>query len=128
MATWRCPECGTPQAEANRCWVCSRSAVSCSTCRNFRRSIAGQIGYCALDRKRTPLQGDEVHACWQAPLAPSVDDQGLFAMRSRALAKSDRKHAAGPVRPRSSARIEPTADVGGSRPGPATGEVSSGSP
>ena len=25
MPMWRCPHCGTPQAEAARCWVCHRS-------------------------------------------------------------------------------------------------------
>ena len=113
MAMWRCSQCGTPQAEATRCWVCSRSAVSCSTCRNFRRSIAGQLGYCALDRARVPLKGDEVHACWQAPLSVTApDDQGLFAMRSRALASADRARPSGAVVPRSAARVEPKREPG----------------
>src|SRR3970282_216867 len=60
MPIWRCPHCGTPQAETARCWVCRRSSSTCSTCRNFRRSIAAQLGYCVLDKRRlarTELRG-----------------------------------------------------------------------
>jgi len=63
---WRCPHCGTPQAETARCWVCRRSSTACGTCRNFRRSVAGTLGYCGLDRHRQPLAGDEIRACWEA--------------------------------------------------------------
>ncbi len=63
---WRCPHCGTPQAETARCWVCRRSSTACGTCRNFRRSVAGSLGYCGLDRQRQPLTGDEIRACWEA--------------------------------------------------------------
>ena len=82
---WRCPHCGTPQAEASRCWVCHRSSTTCSTCRNFRRSVAAQIGYCGLDSKRLPLAGSEMRGCWEPgaarpPEAPTVaasaDDLG----------------------------------------------------
>ena len=66
---WRCPHCGTPQAETARCWVCHRSSTACATCRNFRLSVAAQLGYCALDRARQPLQGDEIRACWEASVA-----------------------------------------------------------
>lgn len=80
MTMWRCPHCGTPQAEASRCWVCSRSAVSCATCRHYRRAVAGHLGFCALDRARRPLQGDEMQGCWTAPLTTPLDDGlGLFA-------------------------------------------------
>ena len=57
---WRCPHCGTPQAETARCWVCRRSSTACGTCRNYRRSVAGSLGYCGLDRRRQPLAGDEI--------------------------------------------------------------------
>lgn len=63
---WRCPHCGTPQAETARCWVCRRSSTACGTCRNFRRSVAGSLGYCGLDRRRQPVVGDEIRACWEA--------------------------------------------------------------
>ena len=63
---WRCPHCGTPQAETARCWVCRRSSTACGTCRNFRHSVAGSLGYCGLDRGRQPLVGDEIRACWEA--------------------------------------------------------------
>jgi hypothetical protein len=65
MPSWRCPHCSTPQPEASRCWVCHRSSTSCGTCRNFRGSVAARVGFCGLDRRRQPLQGDEVRSCWE---------------------------------------------------------------
>ena len=70
---WRCPHCGTPQAETARCWVCHRSSTACATCRHFRRSIAAQLGYCGLDRQRGPLRGDEIRGCWEAAEVPSEE-------------------------------------------------------
>src|SRR3954447_7572409 len=64
MPSWRCPHCSTPQPESSRCWVCHRSSTSCGTCRHFRGSVAARVGFCGLDRRREPLQGDEVRACW----------------------------------------------------------------
>ncbi len=78
MPMWRCPHCGTPQAETARCWVCRRSSTACGTCRNFRRSVAGSLGYCGLDRRRQPLTGDEIRACWEA--AAGGADVPLVAM------------------------------------------------
>lgn len=66
MTMWRCPHCGTPQAETARCWVCRRSSTACGTCRDFRRAVAGSLGFCANDRRRSPLAGDEIRPCWQA--------------------------------------------------------------
>ena len=66
MAMWRCPHCGTPQAETARCWVCRRSSTSCGTCRHFRASVAANVGYCGLDRQRRPISGDEIRACWES--------------------------------------------------------------
>ena len=66
MPMWRCPHCGTPQAETARCWVCQRSSTACGTCRHFRRSVAAQLGYCGLDRLRQPLSGVEIRGCWEA--------------------------------------------------------------
>jgi hypothetical protein len=71
VTTWRCPHCGTPQADGGRCWVCHRSATSCGTCRHFRRAVAGQLGYCGLDPRRQPLNGDEVRGCWEANPQPA---------------------------------------------------------
>jgi hypothetical protein len=65
MPMWRCPHCGTPQAETARCWVCHRSSTACGTCRHFRRSVAAQLGYCGLDRSRRPLSGSEIRGCWE---------------------------------------------------------------
>ncbi len=73
MPLWRCPHCATPQAEAARCWVCRRSSTSCATCRNFRLSVASQVGYCGLDRRRAPLRGDEIRPCW-ASAAAAIED------------------------------------------------------
>jgi hypothetical protein len=70
MPMWRCPHCGTPQAETARCWVCRRSSTACATCQNFRRSVAAQLGYCGLDRERRPLRGDEIRGCWEASTIP----------------------------------------------------------
>lgn len=76
MGTWRCPHCATLQAEALRCFVCQRSATSCSTCLNFRRSLVGGLGYCALDRRREPLSGAEQRPCWTATAQAGAD--GFF--------------------------------------------------
>ena len=68
MSMWHCPNCGTPQTESARCWVCRRSSTTCSTCRHFRQSLAASVGYCGLDRRRLPLTGRELRGCWTAPL------------------------------------------------------------
>ena len=69
---WHCPHCGALQTEAARCWVCRRSSTTCSTCRNFRRSLATDVGFCSLDRRRRPLTGLELRGCW-AGLAPAAE-------------------------------------------------------
>lgn len=76
MATWRCPNCRTLQGGTAHCILCGRSATSCGTCANFRGSVVGGLGYCALDKRRAPLSGDERRECWSA--APTVVDHGLF--------------------------------------------------
>jgi hypothetical protein len=98
MPMWRCPHCGTPQAETARCWVCGRSSTSCATCRHFRDAVAVNLGYCGLDRGRSPLRGDEIRPCWDgspATVGDAVDNerfplvpvaplgQGLFAEPDR---------------------------------------------
>jgi hypothetical protein len=66
MSSWRCPHCGVAQPETSRCWVCQRSTTSCDTCRHYRRAVAPGLGFCGLDRRRIPLLGDEMRACWEA--------------------------------------------------------------
>ena len=86
---WRCPHCATPQPEASRCWVCHRSSTSCGTCRHFRQSVAARVGYCGLDRRRQPLEGDDVRACWEdgaIPREPEPSIPGLLdLLTERAL-------------------------------------------
>jgi hypothetical protein len=75
VAMWHCPHCGAPQAETARCWVCRRSSTTCSTCRHFRTSLAGELGWCALDRRRRPLTGLELRGCWEeGARAAAADD------------------------------------------------------
>jgi hypothetical protein len=59
--------------------------MTCLSCRNFRRGVAAQMGYCALDRTRAVLSGEEIQACWQAPaiLEPA---EGLFESLNTLLA------------------------------------------
>jgi len=37
--------------------------------------VAGRIGYCGLDPRRSPLVGDEVRGCWTATTSSPI---GLF--------------------------------------------------
>lgn len=39
--------------------------------------MAAKVGYCGLDRRREPLSGDEVRACWQDGAAPLVPDPAI---------------------------------------------------
>jgi hypothetical protein len=105
MPMWRCPHCGTPQAETARCWVCRRSSTSCGTCRNYRRSVAGGLGYCGLDRRRQPLTGDEIRGCWEAWPADSLPD-GAVAL------------TIAPARPPDGKQPLAFVDVDGPGPGP----------
>jgi hypothetical protein len=63
--------------------VCKRSSTSCVTCRNFRRAVAGSLGYCGLDRARLPLRGDELRGCWEG--APA---RVTFVPESPAVSRS----------------------------------------
>ena len=36
--------------------------------------MAGQLGYCGLDRRRQPLTGDEIRGCWEAWPAALLSD------------------------------------------------------
>jgi hypothetical protein len=82
MTAWRCPNCGTFQAESHTCFLCGRSSTSCATCVNFRQSLVGGVGYCALDKKREPLTGAEQRTCWtgeSAVATPSVTRESPLA-------------------------------------------------
>jgi hypothetical protein len=83
MPVWRCPHCGTPQTESSRCWVCKKSSTSCATCHNFRRAVAGGLGYCGLDRARLPLRGDELRGCWQ-----EISNRSAFVPESPAVSST----------------------------------------
>jgi hypothetical protein len=76
-ALWRCPGCGTLQAESGSCFICFRSASSCATCANFRRSVVSGVGYCATDRRHEPLTGAEQRPCWTNGTDGTAE--GLFA-------------------------------------------------
>lgn len=80
MANWRCPHCGTPQAEASRCWVCSRSSTCCATCLHFRRGVTGELGVCGLDPGGRPVRADEIRACWEAAVPPLPLGEGIFEL------------------------------------------------
>jgi hypothetical protein len=117
MPMWRCPHCGTPQAETARCWVCRRSSTACGTCRHFRRSVAAQVGYCGLDRRRQPLLGDEIRACWEAGQAGAPDEVPVLT--------ATRLPGEAPLPATSTRRdfieIGSGAPVSATRPDPATG-------
>ena len=117
MPSWRCPHCSTPQAEASRCWVCHRSSTSCGTCRQFRGSVAARVGFCGLDRRRKPLRGDEVRACWEDGTVAAPPDPvtpGLLDLLTPAAIGP--QYPVDEARPRAVARpgFEPT-DIGRSR-------------
>jgi hypothetical protein len=88
VTLWRCPHCATPQPETARCWVCKRSSTSCGTCRHFRSSVAVQLGYCGLDRRRLPLVGDEIRPCWEAWPATAEDAVSEDAAAAPALSRA----------------------------------------
>lgn len=125
LETWRCPHCGTTQADAARCWACSRHPMACGSCRDFRRAVAGRLGYCALDRTRAVLQGDEIRACWRAPVRHEPLE-GLFlgleprdrspgaGTASNAIVgdRTDGEAVGGEVRPAAAPSGEPAAAPG----------------
>ncbi len=82
---WRCPHCGTPQAETARCWVCRRSSTTCSTCTHFQRSLAAGLGTCGLDPRRRPLTGRELRGCWTAAEAAHPSERPLGARPDLAI-------------------------------------------
>lgn len=122
MATWRCPHCATPQAEASRCWVCGRSSVNCSTCRNFRRSVADRLGYCGLDPTHAPLRGDEQRGCWQAPRPPQAGGFVLSMFGSLDEPTSEDEPASTPRGAGTPAAVS-EAPMTGARPAPGPGRL-----
>jgi hypothetical protein len=44
--------------------------------------VAGQLGYCGLDRQRRPLRGDEIRACWEGGGAAITDSPAAGIPRS----------------------------------------------
>jgi hypothetical protein len=43
------------------------------------------VGYCGLDRTRSPLHGDEIRGCWEAAAAPVGPGSRPSAAGNRAL-------------------------------------------
>jgi hypothetical protein len=118
MPTWRCPHCSTPQPEASRCWVCHRSSTSCGTCRHFRRSVAARVGFCGLDRRRQPLQGDEVRACWTdgaVGLTPDPVTPGLLDLLTVTALGGSPDSVEAPPSERAAARFATNAGSGSRR-------------
>jgi hypothetical protein len=118
MPSWRCPHCSTPQPEASRCWVCHRSSTSCGTCRHFRGSVAARVGFCGLDRRRGPLQGDEVRVCWEDGAVAAPPDPvtpGLLDLLTIAALGSSRTAEADPPEKEPPAHRAPRTDTGSRR-------------
>jgi hypothetical protein len=86
--------------ETSRCWVCHRSTTTCVSCRHYRRAVAGRLGYCALDKRRTPLIGNEERACW----VPNVLDPAV-ATAVATGAESGAESGAAPARAPAPARV-----------------------
>jgi len=65
--------------------VCRRSSTTCSTCRHFRGSLAADVGWCALDRRRRPLTGLEHRGCWtERPSGTTAGDPAVLRPASAA--------------------------------------------
>jgi hypothetical protein len=59
--------------------------MTCSTCRHFRQGVVAGLGYCAMDRRREVLRGDEIRACWQSAVE-GTPPLGLFGAERIAVA------------------------------------------
>jgi len=88
------------QVETPRCFVCDRSATSCGTCANFRRSLVDGLGYCAAGREREPLTGGEQRPCWTSGNDTAGD--GLFDAAPTVLGAPSAAPIARPPRPAAS--------------------------
>ncbi len=81
--------------------------------------MAGTLGYCGLDRKREPLAGDEIRACWE----PRPDDAHLTVIAPRTVADAAADVAArGRAEPREFIEIDGTGDLADGGSVVATGE------
>jgi len=97
--------------------------MTCSTCRQFRRGIAAGLGYCALDRGREVLNGDEQRPCWQGAVAldpghglfDSVDGDAPAANLVQLGGRSPRRVVADPRSP--AARVGRLVDAPAVAPG-----------
>jgi hypothetical protein len=82
------------QVNASSCFLCNRSATSCGTCVNFRRSLVGGLGYCAVDARREPLTGEERRPCWtgqaETPADATLLDGGLLFVEPPREARIER--------------------------------------
>jgi hypothetical protein len=70
--------------------VCRRSTTSCASCLHFRNAIASRLGYCALDKKRLPITGEEERSCWERAAAETADD-----LPAEGVARSESADAGG---------------------------------
>jgi hypothetical protein len=59
--------------------VCQRSTTCCATCRHYRRGVASGLGYCGFDKRRAPLHGDEMRACWSGSIGPLLAETRAIA-------------------------------------------------
>lgn len=70
--------------------------------------MAGSLGYCGLDRKRGPLAGDEIRACWE----PGPDGAHLTVIASLPLPHATADPAVrGRAEPREFIDIDGTGDL-----------------
>ena len=81
--------------------------------------MAGSLGYCGLDRKREPLAGDEIRACWE----PGPDGAHLTVIASLTVAHAAADVAArGRAEPLDFIEIDGAADLADAGSVVATGE------
>jgi hypothetical protein len=64
--------------------------------------VVGGVGYCALDRQREPLSGEERRPCWSGTASPAAI--GLFEEATQPTASMSRPPA--PARRRRNGLIE----------------------
>lgn len=79
--------------------------------------MAGQLGYCGLDRQRQPLKGDEIRPCWEAADATGTTVAALPGVGPVWPLEADADRTT--VRPLRFVEVSPTQvrDSGAKRPG-----------